>query len=476
MSARRERMSPVDTAWLRMDPDHHLMAIKGLLVVAGSLEGAALHAVLQTRLVQRFPRFTHRVVQDDTAAWWEPDPRFDLKHHLRSRRLPRGDEEAALQRLVSDLAAEPLDPRRPLWTVDVVRGMARGTALIVRVHHCVADGLALMGVLLSLTGHTPAQSLMAGGQGTAGRAAVPDDELSLRCPWDNLLDPLTRAGTDSVDMGAQLWTRYAQLVQDPQQAELMRQLAPQALAALLQLALWPEEGSAAFKRPRRGRKRIAWAPALALSEVQAVASHQRCSIHEVALACVAGALRRHLIQRGESVEGVRIRVLVPINLRRRLHLPQLGNRFGLVPLMLPVHLAHPPARLRAVARLMRPLRRSLLPPLSLGLLGAIGLAPRAVQLQAAQLLAHKASGVVTQVPGPREPVYLAGHEVERIMFWVPQSGDLGLGVSLSTYGGQLQMGLIVDEQIVPDPQTVAHLFVEEFNQLLLGLLMGLDRA
>lgn len=181
--------------------------------------------------------------------------------------------------------------------------------------------------------------------------------------------------------------------------------------------------------------------------------------------------------RGESVEGVQIRVLVPVALRRigdRRRLGRLGNQFGFVPLLLPLDLDCPLKRVREVRSRMLSLRRSVLPPVAMGLMGLVGLAPRAVQEKARGLFARKATGVVTHVPGPQEPVRLAHRRIDRVLFWVPQSGEVGLGVSIITYAGTLQMSLISDAGLVRDPEQVCLHFVQSFNDLLLGLLMGLD--
>ena len=114
----------------------------------------------------------------------------------------------------------------------------------------------------------------------------------------------------------------------------------------------------------------------------------------------------------------------------------------------------------------------MLPPLSLGLLGLMGLVPQSVQGAALEVLASKATAVTTNVPGPAAPRWLAGARIDQMLFWVPQSGDMGLGVSILSYAGSVQFGLITDAALVPDPQRVAELFRREFEDLLYGSLMA----
>lgn len=455
-------MSPVDTAWLRMDRENRLMAIKGVLVLERPLSLSRLRALLQTRLLPQFPRFGQRVRVEEGVAWWEHDARFAWSRHLRSRVLGAGEPEPALRRLLGEIAREPLDPHRPLWRIHLVPHYREGTALVVQVHHCMADGIALMGVLRALA--DPDASKALGACARLQRRASPGPERT------TLEDGAAPA--EALPEGL---ARVLQWLQDPQSAARLGHLGGTLAADLARLVVLPSDSPTRLKGRSTDDKRIAWSAPLALREVQAVAALTRGSVNDVLLACAAGALRRHLLERGDSVEGIDIRTLVPVNLRPRLlrglRAPELGNRFGLVPLLLPLGLANPFARVQAVAERMRVLKHSLLPPLSLGLMGAMGLAPPSVQQAALELLSAKATAVMTHVPGPREPLVLDGIRVTDLMFWVPQSGDVGVGISVLAYGDSLRFGLITDAAVVPEPQDLMPLFEREFAQLLTGVLL-----
>jgi hypothetical protein len=127
---------------------------------------------------------------------------------------------------------------------------------------------------------------------------------------------------------------------------------------------------------------------------------------------------------------------------------------------------------------MAQLKGSYQPLLTLGLMAALGRLPASVESAAIDLLSTKASAVATNVPGPQQPLYLAGGRIGRLIFWVPQSGAIGLGLSILSYAGQVQFGLIADAARVPDPRAVTADFVVEFERLVLAVLLGpyLERA
>lgn len=163
--------------------------------------------------------------------------------------------------------------------------------------------------------------------------------------------------------------------------------------------------------------------------------------------------------------------MVPVNMRRPSDAGKLGNRFGLVALELPVGVENPLARLYATRERMAKLKGSYQAALTLSILGLVGMAPKFVQQQILDLLASKATAVMTNVPGPQEALYLAGAKLRQPLFWVPQSGDIGMGVSILSYDGKVQFGLISDHHLVPDPERIVERFASEFDKLLMLVLM-----
>ena len=162
MAASAERMSRVDHAWLRMDSDLNLMMIVGVWLLRPRLSYRALCRRIEQRLLQ-YPRFRQKVVEDALGAQWVDDADFDIGHHVVRERLARrraGSEREALQARCGELAMTRLDPARPLWQFHLIEQHDGGSALIVRIHHCIGDGIALTAVLMSITdgGELPPRS------------------------------------------------------------------------------------------------------------------------------------------------------------------------------------------------------------------------------------------------------------------------------------------------------------------------------
>ncbi len=424
---RREKISAVDTAWLRMDRPGNLMVICGVLLFDGRIDLDRLKATIDERFL-RFARFRQRPVQTSAGAYWETDDAFDLDRHVIDAKLPAGDPTRNLETLVSRLASRPLDPARPLWQFHLIENFGGGSAVVVRM--------------------------------------PPDDAMSqLMAPVANAMQTALGVATTLIDKGVELW-------QDPRKAVALAEQGTALTAEIAKLALMTQDSPTRFKGTPGVGKKVAWAEPLPLAEVKAVGKALGASVNDVLLSCVAGAIREYLVRKGDAVDGVMIRALVPVNLRPLEKAYRLGNRFGLVFLELPIGIENPVERLYAVRANMRALKGSYQPILALGLLAAMGAGPKVLQEQLLDALARNATAVMTNVPGPQQPLYLAGARMESLMFWVPQSGDIGMGVSILSYNGEVQFGLITDRGLVPDPQRVIARFAPEFEKLVLTALLA----
>ncbi|MBI4987598.1 MAG: wax ester/triacylglycerol synthase family O-acyltransferase [Rhodocyclales bacterium] len=464
--SKRERISPVDTAWLRMDRPTNLMMIVGIMMFDGPMDYARLRRTLEARLLP-YRRFRQKVVHDATGAWWEDDADFDLDCHLHHAALPAGDQKVELQKMAAELMSTPLDPNRPLWSYHLVDKYDGGSALVVRIHHCIADGIALIGVMLSLTDSSPDAPERPGPPlEMAGEDDGPDSFF-----WNRVFEPVTQGITTALNLGTQAWFKYLELLTHPDQVlDYSRQGVGMA-AELGKLLIMPADSPTRFKGKPGGTKAVAWSVPMPLTEVKAVGKAIGCSVNDLLLSAVAGALRAYLAERGDPVEGVEVRAMVPVNMRSAADEGKLGNRFGIVTLLLPVYLDNPFERVFEVRRRMDELKGSYQPVVALGVLAATGLAPKFVQDIVLDILANKASAVMTNVPGPPQPLYMAGAHLAQQMFWVPQSGDIGMGVSILSYDGKVQFGLVTDRHFVTDPENIVSRFQPEFEKLVYALLL-----
>ena len=247
------------------------------------------------------------------------------------------------------------------------------------------------------------------------------------------------------------------------------QFGASSAVALSRLLLMSPDPQTLFKGELGVSKRAAWSAPIALDDIKAIGRAVGGTVNDVLLAAVTGALRRYLLGRGAQVDGLDVRAAVPVNLRAPNEPPTLGNRFGLVFLSLPIGADDPLDRLYDLKQRMEAIKGSPEALVTFGVLHAMGLMTSQLQDVGMALFGSKATAVMTNVPGPRETIYLAGAPVRELMFWVPQSGRLGLGVSIISYAGQVRLGVATDVRLIPDPDTIIGAFHDEFE--LLGRLV-----
>ena len=469
----RERISNVDTAWLRMDRAENLMQILGVMIFEGPMDYERLKRTVAQRML-RYRRFRQIAAQESNGAWWIDDANFDIDAHVRHSILPAPGGKHELQKFVAEMASEPLNVARPRWEFHLVETGEGYSALVARIHHAIADGIALIGVLNSLTDEhadAPEDGGLAPWKpeaaSTGKDAGTHDNDLF----WRWIYEPMSDATLASIRIGGKLWVKYLGLLNNPAKVFDYARLAGAIAKEVGTLALMPNDTETRFKGKPGTSKCVAWSEPIALGEVKAVGKVLGCSVNDLLLASVAGALRSYLQEKGDPVDNTEIRALVPVNLRAPGDIDDLGNRFGLVALELPVGIENPLARLYETRARMEALKGSYQAMLTFTILGAVGMAPKFIQDQVLDLLAGKATAVMTNVPGPQQARYFAGATLKQQMVWVPQSGDVGMGVSILSYAGKVQFGLITDRNMVDDPERIVTRFAVEFEKLLWLVLM-----
>jgi diacylglycerol O-acyltransferase len=409
-----------------MDRRANTTDVVALLQLSDRFRFEEFHRLIEPRLLGK-PQLRRRIVRAGIlpVPCWEEDPDFALLRHVVLLR-PHKRGRAALQELVSAVATEPLDLRHPPWKVYLVEAAGRGSAIIAKLHHCMGDGTALVGLLLSLMDEP---------------AEVPAND----------------SGTEAA----------RRLFRGRSMAGGILRRGGTFVRALLGMAALSDDPRTLLRCSLSGRRRLAWSRSESLRRIQRVAREHHATVNDMLVAALAGALRRYLKAAGEPVDSFDVRALMPVNLRAAAAVDSdLTNRFGLVFLDIPIHCASGEERLEAVKAGMRRLKRSPDSRVTFGVLGAMGRAPVIIEQGLADFFTRKASLVVTNVPGPRQQLHLGGVRLNQLIFWVPHAALLGLGISILSYAGEVRVGVRADEAVLSGPAELVARFEEELAGLL----------
>lgn len=422
------RVAGNDAIWLQ-DTATNPMVINAV-ITTDRMDLATLQDTFRVRVLEadsgrRYARFRHRVAWDGTTPRWEEDPAFDIRRHIFAAADPDLATTERLQAFAGAEASRPLPEDRPRWQFHFVeRFEESGSALVVRIHHSIADGIALMAVIFAFMEEMTAEHKAAPRGAIRPAAGAPGSGL-LRM----VMVPLAAPGI------------------------------------LLRRLLWIPDRHALHGPAVSGTKLVAWTAPLDLEVVKAAKNRLHATVNDVLMAAVSGAISRYLLQHaGQSIQ--RVRVSMPVNVRRPDEPLTLENKFAAVPLELPAGIPELADRVAQVKRRMDELKRSAAPIVVYAIQRALlALLPQAVSRWLIDFLANKCTAVVTNVPGPQRDLTLAGRRVRNMMFWVPQRANIGLGISVLSFAGKVQVGVIVDARLVADARDLTRAFEEEFQAL-----------
>ncbi|MBT8207438.1 MAG: wax ester/triacylglycerol synthase family O-acyltransferase [Acidimicrobiia bacterium] len=422
-------LTAADSAWLRMEDPTNLMTITGVLTFRRPVAFEDLRQRIESTFLVH-DRFRMQVADPrgklGKPAWVERD--FRIEDHVVRTELPKPDDRGALRDLVSREMSTPLDFDRPLWKFRFIEDFRGGSALVSRVHHCIGDGISLMKVVLGLA-DPPREMADPARVGVRKESGTPHRGVTSGA---KLLKALKSGGSATKSLGRLLSMRA-----DP---------------------------ATAFKGGLGKEKRAIWSAEIPLATVKLIGKSMGATVNDVLVAAVTETLRKYLEERGENLPNRDIRAVVPVNIRT----PgdnTLGNQFGLVYLALPVAESSSRQRVLAVKRRMDELKKSPEAFVVYGVLKALGATHAGLQSKVVKLLSKNATAVLTNVPGPRQALHVCGSEIDDMMFWVPQSGRLGLGVSILSYNGQVRVGIATDVRLVPDPEALTEGFEEAIREL-----------
>ena len=418
-----------------MDRATNPMVVTGVLWFDEPLDWDRFEERVREAILDRYDRFHQRPVEhpDLRAPQWEDHPDFDPRLHFHRRTLPAPGGERELKEFVGDHLAGPLDRRRPLWDVYLLDGYGAGSAVLVRIHHSVADGIALGRVLLG----------MADG-GEPARPATSRDNRR------GVLATLAHEGIETIRHPVHAFALTGTALRDARTLANLLLPAADPPTALRELGV---------------AHRVAWSAPVDLWRCKHAAKALGATINDVLVSAVSGTVSRYLTAQDGAPADVH--ALVPVNLRSAGEPldAELGNAFGLVRLALPVGIDDPVERTLEAKWRMDAIKKGHEAPITLGILSLMGRAPAPLEARLVDYFSAKGSMVLTNVPGPRRRLQVTGRELGGVLVWAPCSGSVGMSVTVFSYAGKVTVGFMAAERLVPDPQELADGFRAELLAL-----------
>ena len=460
-SGQSERLSWGDTVFLHLEREGMPLNVASVCVFAGAISLEECVRFIQSKL-PLLPRYLKRVVSAPLGLGlpsWEYDPEFDVRRHVREVTLKQGTD-SELKAAAGKLFSQVMDRKHPLWDMTVAHGLqGNRTGVIIRLHHCLADGIAGVGIMNVLLDASP----------RAPRSRKKKFKLRVPPPH-NPLTSLTAGVIDSYsDFVHRILSTLADLLSIGERAAMNGgKLLPTAELSQLLLEITAFTERLRFNVPYRGPQKFAWAK-IPLTEVKAIRHTFGTSVNDVILALVTATIRRYLELHGDPVKGRLFRMMVPVNLRGNQSATELGNRISLVPVTVPLDIRDPQKLLAAVhlrTEFLKQAHAAELVSLSANL---IGMFPAGVQAVLGPILSQLPitpfNLVCTNVPGPQYPLYLLGRRMLRWYPYVPVGGEMAVNCAILSYDGSAYFGFSGDVHAAPDLRRLEGLLRMSFAEL-----------
>ena len=492
----RQRLGVQDALWLEMDKPGNLMVVDSLFWTATPVDWDRYRDLVKERLWDRFPAFRSVVVRGDDGAWyWEEQAGADLEARYERAVLPEPGGDAELQDLISSQRVVPLDRGEPLWRAVLVDGFHGGGAVLFRTHHAIADGIRMVQVTLSVfdagpdgadapvtearrrePSRVPAPGPTDGhpsvvSQVRSGATSVASTSLQLA--HSAVTNPVGAAHTALTMSGAMSGSVVGAVRSGARTArDLGSRGVPPFLSGMpgdvdtaRKLVLGTRNDNTRWTGTVGARKAVAWSPPLSLDDVKAVAHDHGATVNDVLVTCVAESLRAYLQRHRAVCRSVTWDV--PVNLKPfDPDLPVvLGNSFALVQLELPTNIDDPVRTLGVVGRRMGRIKSGHEAVVDFGVQAAISRMSTRLYRFTIDLLANRAIGVLTNVPGPQMPLYVAGQKVEGMMGWAPLTADQVMSFTIYSYDGKVFVGIAADAGLVPEHEQIVDGFADAFRRL-----------
>ena len=456
---RRKQLSAGDSLFLYLEREASPMTVAGAMEFEGSIRLSDCIEFVNSKL-PLIPRYTERVVFPPLNAGypvWEPDPKFDVRNHIHEITLRQGTEQE-FKAAVSDILSTMLERDRPLWDITLLHGMKGRTGVLARIHHCLADGVAGVGLMNVLMDTNP---------------EVPPPPRKQRAP---------KPMDDTRDSGAKLLQRlvisYLGAIQGILQvqkevlsaAEILTHAGRSTLEQMLSVA--PEIAMPAerlpFNKLCRGPQKFAWT-SLPMPPLLAIKDRCDATLNDVALTIVTLAFRKYAEMHKVRLTDRLLRIIVPVNIRGNDDVSELGNRISFAPVNIPLDIADPRRLLEEVKLRMLHVKKTHLAEY-VGMAGmlitSLPIPLQALALPYAGILPISLSNLIcTNVPGPQVPLYFMGHKMLTWYPHVPIGGEMGVNTAILTYNGTAYLGFTIDMYAAPDAEVLEKLAPESFAEL-----------
>jgi diacylglycerol O-acyltransferase / wax synthase len=453
-----DRLTALDTSFLHLEDGEAHMHVASVMLFEGPPPAYdEMLEALENRL-HLVPRYRQRLAFVPLAQGrpkWVDDPHLNLRYHLRSTALPSPGSEEQLKDLAGRVFSQQLDRDKPLWEIWMVEGLEdERFAVLSKTHHALVDGISGVDIISVLFDTTP-------------------DPMAPTAPGDRWLPrPLpSRAqllGEALVERGtipAEITRTVRAVFRGPRRIAAGVRDAAVGVGAMAWAGLNPAPQSP-YNRSIGPHRRFTWVRA-DLGEIKAIKNQLGGTVNDVVLATVAGALGKHLRRRGQNTDGLELKAMIPVSVRADLERGALGNKVAAMMAPLPVWCQDPVARLDILSEELRGLKSSGQAVGAQVLTDLSGFAPPTVMDQASRLVARQRmfNLVVTNVPGPQFPLYLAGRRMIDPFPMVPLAKNQGLGIALLSYAGKINFGLVGDYDVVWDLDEFAEDVRESLDEL-----------
>ena len=455
------RLSGTDAAFLYLERKEIPLHIAAVCIFEQAIPFAEFVKAIDSKL-HLLPRYRQLVVDPPFHLGyptWEDDPRFNIRRHVFRAKVDAPGEQEQLEALAGRILTRVMDRNKPLWDAWVVEGMAGGRgAVVVRVHHALADGVAgasLMKILLDPTPH--------------GSHAIRKPRFRPQPPNGN--HSMTSAITSAVHSSLQSMIAAEAVLMDFAQS-LFDQRTQEALQKLM--TLLPELAASSerfpFNKPCTGERRFCWTE-LPFDDVGEIRHAVGGTVNDVILTVVTRAVARYIELHGEKVKGRFLRVVCPVNVRHQDNGESLGNQISFLPVALPLDIRNPIRMLKAVSMRTEIMKNAHAAHL-VGLLAAwLGAAPPPLQalfwgaIPRITLPLPLLNMICTNVPGSPTPLYAVGRKMIASYPHVPTGYELGVNCAVQSYNGKFFFGFTADSHVVPDVRRLRDLTFESFQQL-----------